>query len=208
MTLTLSEQQAWWDGAATANAANAVLSNRAHWSMDEFFETGKAWWADHRAFALRSGADLFGRRALDFGCGLGSMSRAISEHFAFVVGIDISAEMLARAEATDRILYARIDTYPFPFNPQSFDFCHSSIVIQHIPMPHSAAYIGELFRMSSKYVLFDAPTRHESGPLTGIFITPEAAIMEVARDRGFKMLAKESYGGTADEQYRFLFIRT
>ena len=60
------------------------------WDTQEFFETGSAQirrdlkWLDERSIEV-----CFGK-ALDFGCGVGRLSRALAERFSEVHGVDIS----------------------------------------------------------------------------------------------------------------------
>src|SRR5207253_1465842 len=48
-------------------------------------------------------------RALDFGCGLGRLTRALAERFESVVGVDISARMLAAARGLNPIRVLALD---------------------------------------------------------------------------------------------------
>ncbi|WP_372422970.1 class I SAM-dependent methyltransferase [Salinarimonas chemoclinalis] len=46
-------------------------------------------------------------RALDVGCGSGQLTRLLAEEFLHVVGVDASAEQIARAEPHERVAYRR-----------------------------------------------------------------------------------------------------
>ena len=79
-------------------------------------------------------------RALDFGCGVGRVTCALAPHFSEVVGLDISAGMLAKAKAHSdqsglrNIRYLNTSAgYVIPEN--DFDFVHSYIVLQHMEIP-------------------------------------------------------------------------
>jgi SAM-dependent methyltransferase len=62
-----------------------------------------------RRFGVIAGAD----RALDFGCGLGRLSRALGERFADVLGMDISPAMAEQATRLNR----RVAACRFVVNP-------------------------------------------------------------------------------------------
>ena len=87
--MNYTEMYAWWNKALN-NPMTAILSNEANWDHDRFFETGKTWLDEHRAFAAGAGATLGGERALDFGCGIGRMTAALADYYTDVVGIEIS----------------------------------------------------------------------------------------------------------------------
>jgi ubiquinone/menaquinone biosynthesis C-methylase UbiE len=77
-------------------------------------------------------------RALDFGCGLGRMTRALAAHFEEVVGVDISEEMIRGARDANgdveraAFVVNRADDLS-QFRDASFDLVYSVIVLQHVP---------------------------------------------------------------------------
>jgi SAM-dependent methyltransferase len=72
---------------------------------------------------------LPGRHILDLGCGKGRFSRALSELGAQVIGLDISAAMLAEATDLDRV---RASARRLPFGPASFDGVVAVEVFEHL----------------------------------------------------------------------------
>ena len=121
-------------------------------SVEAFFASG-AWEID-RIFEYLEGLDLHPgtRRALDFGCGLGRLTQALAPRFQEVVGLDISDEMIRRAEALNRAAPAvryladsRGDPGVLPAG--TFDFIVSDLVLQHIEPRSSRSYIAALVRL-------------------------------------------------------------
>ena len=80
--------------------------------------------------------DLQGRTVLDLGCGYGWFCRwARQTGAARVTGIDVSARMLARAEATtddDAIAYVRADLEQVELPSQAFDLVYSSLALHYV----------------------------------------------------------------------------
>lgn len=119
----------------------AILSDPAkrhgRWDVDEFLATGRREIDQLLESAQRWHLPEQRHRALDFGCGVGRLSRAMGAHFESVTGVDISEEMVSRAEA----MHADVPACSFrvldrsglaPFPDQSFDCIYSRIVLQHI----------------------------------------------------------------------------
>lgn len=80
-----------------------------------------------------------GKRVLDLGCGFGWHCRyAVDQGAAAVVGIDLSAKMLARAKEltapaqAERITYVRQPIEALDFDAGSFDVVLSSLVFHYI----------------------------------------------------------------------------
>jgi SAM-dependent methyltransferase len=83
-----------------------------------------------------------GGRVIDVGCGCGSTSMAFAEQVApdgFVLGVDISGPMLARArELAPRHLpvdFVQADATVYPFDPQSFDLVVSRFGVMFFAEP-------------------------------------------------------------------------
>src|SRR6266700_763326 len=89
-----------WDRAGRTDPFWAVLSWRGkrgnRWLSDEFFETGIQEIALVMAHADRLGLDGH-ERALDFGCGPGRLTQALTRYFDEVDGVDISPSMIELA---------------------------------------------------------------------------------------------------------------
>ena len=80
--------------------------------------------------------DLRGRTVLDLGCGFGWFCRwARAQGAAYVLGIDISENMLARARAAtedDLINYVRADMENLELSVRSLDLVYSSLALHYV----------------------------------------------------------------------------
>jgi SAM-dependent methyltransferase len=138
----LDRQRQDWDELARFNPEWAVLSEPDArfdgWDMEEFFRLGSA----QIARTMDVGEELALPRkrgsVLDFGCGVGRLSRELSRRFDRYVGVDISAGMVERA----RTLNGDLSNCTFVINDRpdlsrfedgEFDAVVSFIVLQHIP---------------------------------------------------------------------------
>ena len=72
---------------------------------------------------------LEGRRVLDLGCGKGRFSTRLGAAGARVVGLDLSAAMLAEAKSLDRV---RASARRLPFSGESFDAVVAVEVFEHL----------------------------------------------------------------------------
>ena len=95
----------------------------------EFFQSGQDTVRGQLALLQRRFPDFAPTSALDFGCGVGRLTRALGEVTGDAVGIDVSESMLleARRQAPDTVAFAR------DLPDRSFDWLMSLIVFQHIP---------------------------------------------------------------------------
>lgn len=95
----------------------------------QFFKSGQQEVSDQLKQLQRRFPDFQPTSALDFGCGVGRLTRALGHVTGLAVGIDISESMLeeARRQTPDLIAFAR------DLPDRSFDWVVSLIVFQHIP---------------------------------------------------------------------------
>ena len=111
-------------------------------------------------------------RALDLGCGIGRMTGPMGAHFAEVVGVDVSGEMIEQAKR----LHADLPNVSFATNSgadladfadQSFDLVVSYSVLPHIPVDVVTAYFGEVNRILKpggwyRYQFWVGPERQQA----------------------------------------------
>ena len=170
-----------WDRFARQNALGAILSRDGQfddWDLQEFLATGRADCARFLTSLDRVAPAVPKTRALDFGCGVGRISRAMADHFAEVVGVDASESMIEQA----RILHADCDRCRFLLNREpslgilptaSFPVVYSRIVLQHIEPAIARKYITELIRVliPGGVLMFQLP---ESGTIEAFENAPVA----------------------------------
>lgn len=154
--MSLEPDRRTWQDLALVDPFWAVLSYPEHrfgrWDPAEFFATGEA-----EVDRLLSRAAPFGyprRRgaALDFGCGLGRLAPAISRRFGSYCGVDISESMVAQAEhlhssAANCRFVASADQSLDVLGDSAFDLVVSVLVLQHVPVASTRAYLRSLVRV-------------------------------------------------------------
>jgi SAM-dependent methyltransferase len=154
-----SRQARDWDDLAELDPLWAVLSQPAFThgggNIDEFFATGAGEISGALDVARELGRPVRSRRALDFGCGLGRLSRALGAQFERCVGVDVSPKMIEAA----RTLNADVPNVEFVLNSRpdlsmfesgSFDLVYSSIVLQHLRSNEEIeGFITELVRLTA-----------------------------------------------------------
>ncbi len=145
-----------WDRRARENARYYVATGKQDWSDEEFFESGRRTVAEqilNDMINICQGKPPRQMRVLEIGCGAGRVTRALAEVFGEVYGVDVSGEMIRRAQEACRDspnvrLYKNngMDLSVLP--PLEFDFAFSSIVFQHIPSREIIEnYVREVHRL-------------------------------------------------------------
>lgn len=136
------------------------------WDSDEFFAIGTVEVTNMMARFERLGHPEQHGRALDFGCGVGRITRALAQHFDEAVGVDISEDMVRRAQE----LNAGVPGASFVvnvagdlarFDDAGFDLVFSSIVLQHVPDRSAIErYVAEFCRLvrPGGLVMFQLPS--------------------------------------------------
>lgn len=129
-----------WNERAKEDAHYYVAFGRREQDADEFFATAADVVRELEAELKRVPASETAgpRRALEIGCGPGRLLRPMSRHFDEIHGVDVSDEMVRRADEKLRgipNIYTHhasgSDLRLFP--DSHFDFVYSYAVFQHIP---------------------------------------------------------------------------
>ena len=155
-TTELDRLRRVWETLGRDDPLWAVLSQADkrgdRWDPDEFLATGHVEIDAQLAALVPSGYPRRRGLALDFGSGAGRLTRALSGHFERVIGIDVSASMVAAATR----LNADVEGVEFRVNASSrlegiadasIDFVFSHITLQHIPAGLAVGYVREFFRV-------------------------------------------------------------
>jgi SAM-dependent methyltransferase len=213
----LQKMKSDWDRRARENARYYVNTERAEWSDDEFFESGRRTVREEILTDMTNicqGKDPKLMRVLEVGCGAGRVTRALAEVFAEVHGVDISGEMVRQAQtALADLPHAHVhqnngkDLSVLP--PVQFDFALSSIVFQHIPSSEVIEnYVMEVGRVLRPGALFkfqvQGDTSMETDPedtWLGVPFSDEQAVA-MARRCGFDPRYRHGAGG----QYFWLWF--
>ena len=143
-----------WNSLASRNSMHFIATDKAHWDVGSFFSIGKQRLHNilHRMGV--SPSDCKGN-LVDLGCGIGRFAFAFAELFDTVLGVDISEEMIRKANAlkvergcTNVEFYCNNGS-DLAFIPTgSYDFAFSYTVLQHIPDKRIVfQYIKELGRI-------------------------------------------------------------
>lgn len=111
------------------SAPRFLRANITPEALEEFWATGRNEMNGFRQLICTHFGDFSDASALDFGCGVGRLTRAMGEMCKKVTGLDISPGMLAEAR---RHASANVN-YVSALGDETFDWLNSIIVFQHIP---------------------------------------------------------------------------
>jgi SAM-dependent methyltransferase len=146
-----------WEDWATVDPLWSILTEPAFaetgWDVDRFFETGEQVVGPLFAQAAELGLPRQRRRALDFGCGVGRLTRAIATRVPDTVGLDIAPTMIAKArELNAGVSAARFEVHAGEdlsgYPDATFDVVVSLFVLQHVPERGSVErYLTEFVRV-------------------------------------------------------------
>src|SRR5438445_1731383 len=152
---SLDRLRATWGALGEDDPLWAILSyaqtRGGRWDATVFFATGEAEVAALDAERAALGLPQARRIALDFGCGVGRLARALASRYAEVIGVDIAASMLehARKFNADHANLRFVENVhgDLRFLPDaSIDLIYSVIVLQHMPAQLQRVYIAEFMR--------------------------------------------------------------
>jgi len=153
----LMRYQRNWNDLGEMDPFWAILTapegKHGRWDVDKFFRTGEHDIEGVMATARQLGFPRQQQAALDFGCGVGRLTRALSRHFDESWGVDISERMVERARELNAewtgcrfVVNGATDLRLFP--DRHFDLVFSLIVLQHIPRrPVIRKYLAEFVRV-------------------------------------------------------------
>ena len=146
-----------WNELAEMDPLWAILSDpekrHGKWDVTEFLESGKHQIEDALEHGRQLGFPLSFERALDFGCGVGRLTRALADRFLTCMGVDVSPVMIEQARRLNAdkpacsFVVNTTDDLAFA-SDRSFDLIYCDIVLQHLPS-HSTieGYIREFVRV-------------------------------------------------------------
>jgi SAM-dependent methyltransferase len=166
----LAAQKRDWEALAEIDPLWAILGDPARrgggWEIEEFFATAEATLAPILAAAEQLGLPARRERALDFGSGVGRITRALGSRFESAVGVDISKRMveLARELNADqpKCTFLLNDSPDLrQFDACSFDVVFENLALQHLPGEALVwAYVSEFFRVvrPDGLVVFQLPS--------------------------------------------------
>lgn len=136
------------------------------WPLEEFFRTGEEEALRLLAIATELGCPRGRNTALDFGCGVGRITRALSSYFTRCFGVDISEQMVNKATKIN----SSVTNCEFIVNKESnlngfpdsyFDFIICRLVLQHLPQRTLAlSYVTEFLHklVPNGLLVFQMPT--------------------------------------------------
>ncbi|TMJ30521.1 MAG: class I SAM-dependent methyltransferase, partial [Alphaproteobacteria bacterium] len=164
--------------------------------------------------------EMAGRRVVDLGCGFGWFCRWAREAGAAeVLGLDVSANMLARARETTSdpaITYRQADLETLELPAGSFDLAYSSLTLHYLEnlagpfaMVRRALVPGGSFVFSAEHPLYTEPGPDylDEGPRTTDWLTEGvvkqhrtlATYLNLLIAAGFAIRRVEEWGPTREE---------
>ena len=153
---------------------------------------------------------------LEIGCGIGRILIPMRKIFGNVTGIDISSEMVQLgqkyvSDIPNCSIVENNGTDLAEFSDNSFDFCYSFIVFQHIPEKKIVEnYIKEVSRILKPSCLFRFQVRgtistkpNEITTWDGVQFTSDE-IHEIAKENNFEIIEE----GNDGEEYYWLTFKS
>jgi ubiquinone/menaquinone biosynthesis C-methylase UbiE len=178
MSMDIKDYIHYWEEVGKTDPLWGILSlsekKGNKWDIEEFYATGTAE-IDAMMASLTNIMEHDAKSVvLDFGCGVGRLSRRLSKYFRGVLAVDISSVMLDLARKNNSN-YKNIEFIQNRENnlkiidDESVDFIYSNITLQHIPRIFQEEYIAEFCRVLKKngVLVFQTPS-HIDFTLKGV----------------------------------------
>jgi SAM-dependent methyltransferase len=134
----LGKEEPHWSVVSTAQFKPDKISE----TLADFHATGKSEAANLTRILKRNGLAVPPSAvALEYGCGVGRVTRWLATQFGSVIGVDISANHLAlarqyfAAEGVSNVELKHVSQLSDIDRLPQFDFLYSKIVLQHNPPP-------------------------------------------------------------------------
>jgi SAM-dependent methyltransferase len=153
----LKKLQQNWEELAQDDPLWAICSDPLkrgrNWDEEEFFATGEREVRTVLEYVRGLGVPLdFSAPSLDFGCGVGRLTRALAGRFRECWGVDISRTMIEKArelngDSPNCLFQLNQADHLGAFADGCFGFIYSSIVLQHIEPRLALKYLRELVRV-------------------------------------------------------------
>ena len=153
----LVEEKRNWEEFAAQDPFWAVLAQPdrkyGRWEREDFYRTGEAQIAEVMDHAAQFDRPERHEAALDFGSGVGRLTRALAARFDRAVGVDISQTMVdnaTRFNADVENVSFQVNARPDlrAFDDASFDLVNTRIVLQHLPDRATIeGYLAEFLRV-------------------------------------------------------------
>jgi SAM-dependent methyltransferase len=129
-----------WEDLSTLDPLFAVLSQHGKrgggWDAESFFATGEDYVRALMVRAAALGLPAARASALDYGCGVGRLTRALAARFEACLGVDVSGGMVEHARRfnadTPGCRFERLDD-PAALPADAFDLVLCKAVVQHLP---------------------------------------------------------------------------
>ena len=110
--------------------------------------------------------------ALDVGCGIGLMERALAGQFRRSVGVDIEVEVVDQArQAVPESEFIHYDGKRLPFADNEFDLTFAVCVFHHVPIEQRCALAKEMARVTSPNGLVVIIEHNPLNPLTRLIVS-------------------------------------
>ena len=136
-----------WEEMAKLDPLWAILSEPekrfGNWDLTDFFRTGEEEIGSLMKTAQQIGLPRQHGHAIDFGCGIGRLTRALRTQFQECHGVDISSRMLEMARHLTPDCDFRQGYDLSSFAEGSADLIYSNLVLQHQP---DRAHVVDLIR--------------------------------------------------------------
>ncbi len=158
--MSLMQLKQEWEDLAQMDPFWAILTfpdrKFGKWKVDEFFDTGELEIQQVMRSSRPLGRPLGSESVLDFGCGVGRLTRALAGYFEKAYGLDISENMLARARELNQSFgncQFILNTEPHLeiFTDNTFDMIYTNKVLQHISSRKIIReYLAEFLRVMKR----------------------------------------------------------
>ncbi len=141
-----------WEEMAALDPLWAILSSPekrfGNWELQEFLRTGQEEISNLMQSAQQFGLPLQRRRAIDYGCGIGRLTKPLRQYFDESYGVDIAQGMLEKAAELAPECNFRHASDLSSFPADYADLIYSTLVLQHQPhRKKAAALISDMVRV-------------------------------------------------------------